>query len=29
MPLNMETYYVISMEENWNAEMQIRVEGCI
>ena len=27
MPLNMETYYVISAEENWEAEMLIRVEG--
>ena len=29
MPLNMETYYVINAEENWNAEMRIRVEGYI
>jgi hypothetical protein len=29
MPLSVETHYVISMEEIWNAEMQIRVEGYV
>lgn len=29
MPLNTETYYVISAEEIWKAEMLIRVEGYV
>ena len=29
MPLDMETYQVMSAEESWDAEMQIRVEGYI
>lgn len=29
MPLNMETYYVISAEKIGNAEMPIRAEGYI